>query len=61
MKINIELLPKILKGVFLSPNNAVPKEDFCNNHCYNENGYKLWAKDASLIYKNNQFDFWKER
>jgi hypothetical protein len=61
VRADIELLPKVLKDVFLSPNNAIPKEDYCNNHCYNENGYKFWAKDASTIYKNSHFDSWKGR
>lgn len=57
---DIELITKIICNVFLSPDHAIPKEDYCNNHCYNENGYKIWAKYAIALYQENKLDFWSK-
>lgn len=53
------LLTKNDPFIQMSPIRDVPKEDYCVNHHWTCDGFKIWAHDAIAIYQANNFDFWK--
>ena len=59
--IYIECVSEIMPNTILAPVKNVPSEYYCNNHCYSEDGYRLWAEDAVSLYQENNFDSWNGR
>jgi hypothetical protein len=51
-------MPQLIENLSLTPFKPVPKSDFCDNHHYDSNGYKIWSHDAATIYKYNGYDEW---
>ena len=54
----IDSIPLLIKNTALSPYKPVPSNMYCDNHHYDENGYKLWANDAVQMIDEYGFNLW---
>jgi hypothetical protein len=57
----INHMPRLIENCSLTPFKPVPKEEFCDDHHYNQAGYKRWTWDAVTIYKYNGYDSWARK
>ena len=54
----IDSLPRLFPFVYVFPVRYIPKEDFCDDHHYNEAGQKILAEDAVVLYQQSGLDAW---
>jgi hypothetical protein len=57
----IDSLPMLFPNVYTFPVRYIPKEDFCDDHHYNEAGQKILAEDAVVIYQQSGLDMWYKK
>lgn len=54
----IDSLQVLFPQIHVFPVKYIPKEDYCDDHHYNESGQEILAEDAVVIYQQSGLDTW---
>lgn len=52
-------MPFLVTNLVLTPYSPIPAEGYCDDHHYNEAGYRLWSTDAAGKLWINHLDSWR--
>ena len=54
----INSMPNKINRLVLTPYQPVAANEYCDNHHYSTEGYRIWSEDAVKIIKENNLDSW---